>query len=79
MAGIAAAVSGTGAKAFTGSVRLTISQQALTNASVHDFMILEYNDVIGGRAAHTGFGKQADGSPYILELGANWVCWKQTR
>ncbi len=36
-------------------------------------MILEYNDVIGGRALHTEFGKQEDGSPYVIELGANWV------
>ncbi|MCJ1415425.1 hypothetical protein MMC32_001757 [Xylographa parallela] len=47
--------------------------QALTNASVHDFLIVEYNDVIGGRVAHTTFGVKADGSPYTVELGANWV------
>ncbi|MCJ1321281.1 hypothetical protein MMC15_006625 [Xylographa vitiligo] len=47
--------------------------QALTNASVHDFLIVEYNDVIGGRVAHTTFGAKADGSPYTVELGANWV------
>ncbi|KAJ3499699.1 hypothetical protein NLG97_g150 [Lecanicillium saksenae] len=47
--------------------------QALTNNSITDFMILEYNDKIGGRALHTNFGKQEDGSPYVLELGANWI------
>ncbi|RCI12224.1 hypothetical protein L249_0157 [Ophiocordyceps polyrhachis-furcata BCC 54312] len=41
--------------------------QALTNASVHDFVILEYQDRIGGRAWHTQFGG------HTVELGANWV------
>lgn len=22
---------------------------------------------------HQNFGKQADGSPYVLEMGANWI------
>jgi polyamine oxidase len=45
----------------------------LTNASVDDFLILEYNNDIGGRVAHTNFGRKKDGSPYVVELGANWV------
>ena len=36
-------------------------------------MIVEYRDVIGGRVAHTDFGKQSNGKPYVIELGANWV------
>ncbi|ATY62384.1 flavin containing polyamine [Cordyceps militaris] len=47
--------------------------QALVNNSITDFMILEYNDRIGGRAQHANFGKQKDGSPYVIELGANWI------
>lgn len=34
---------------------------------------MEYNGQVGGRAYHTDFGKQADGSPYVIELGANWI------
>ena len=48
--------------------------QALSNASVHDFMILEYRDRIGGRAWHEPFGKDKDGKPYTIEMGCNWVC-----
>lgn len=47
--------------------------QALSNASVTDFLIIEYNNDIGGRVAHTAFGRKLDGSSYIFELGANWV------
>ena len=46
-------------------------QQALSNASVTDFLIVEYNSVIGGRVAHTKFG--AKNQSYTVELGANWV------
>jgi polyamine oxidase len=35
---------------------------------------VEYQDHIGGRALHTNFGKKNDGSPYVVELGCNWVC-----
>ena len=27
---------------------------------------------MGGRVAPTTFGKKPDGSPYVIELGANW-------
>ena len=37
-------------------------------------MILEYRDTIGGRAWNKPFGKNKDGKPYIIEMGANWVC-----
>lgn len=49
------------------------SQQAISNASVSDFLIVEYNSEIGGRVRHTEFGKDPDGKPYTVELGANWV------
>jgi polyamine oxidase len=49
-------------------------QQALSNASVHDFLILEYNKEIGGRVAHTTFGNSSAAKAYTIELGANWVC-----
>lgn len=45
----------------------------MSNASIHDFVILEYRDTIGGRAWHTDFGKDENGDPYVVELGANWV------
>lgn len=47
--------------------------QALANASLTDFIIVDRNDYIGGRVAHTNFGARPDGSPYVVELGANWV------
>lgn len=47
--------------------------QALSNASVTDFLIVERNDYLGGRVAHTTFGKKADNTSYTVELGANWV------
>lgn len=47
--------------------------QALSNASVTDFLIVERQDHIGGRVSHTSFGYQEDGSPYTVELGANWI------
>lgn len=48
-------------------------QQALANQSVTDFLILEYNNGIGGRMRNTKFGSDADGNPYTIELGANWI------
>ncbi|KAL5363028.1 amine oxidase [Aspergillus floccosus] len=47
--------------------------QALTNASVTDFLILEYRDTLGGRMWHTDFGKDENGDPFTIEFGANWV------
>lgn len=47
--------------------------QALANASLTDFVIVERNDYIGGRVSHTNFGTKADGSPWVVELGANWI------
>ncbi|KAJ2968877.1 hypothetical protein NQ176_g8960 [Zarea fungicola] len=87
LAGLAAPAAGLVAKNGTGQGTCTkttvailgggmagiAAAQALTNNSITDFIILEYNDKIGGRAIHTNFGKQADGSPYVIELGANWI------
>ncbi|KAJ6079610.1 hypothetical protein N7467_009363 [Penicillium canescens] len=56
-----------------GGVAGITAAQTLSNASVHDFAILEYRDTIGGRAWHKPFGKDKDGKPYIIEMGANWV------
>lgn len=47
--------------------------QALSNQSVTDFVILEYNNGIGGRMRNTKFGSDANGNPYTIELGANWI------
>ncbi|KAH7034222.1 hypothetical protein B0J12DRAFT_703604 [Macrophomina phaseolina] len=47
--------------------------QALSNQSITDFLIIDRNDYVGGRVAHTTFGRKADGSPYVVELGANWI------
>ncbi|KID75709.1 Polyamine oxidase 1 [Metarhizium brunneum] len=47
--------------------------QALSNNSITDFVIIEYNDRVGGRATQTNFGKKEDGSPYVVELGPNWI------
>jgi polyamine oxidase len=47
--------------------------QALSNASMTDFLIVDVNSYVGGRVAHTTFGKDPYGNPYTVELGANWV------
>ncbi|KAH8686438.1 putative flavin-containing polyamine oxidase [Ilyonectria robusta] len=47
--------------------------QALSNSSISDFIIVERNDYVGGRVKHTSFGSKPDGSPYLVELGANWI------
>ncbi|QUC20914.1 uncharacterized protein UV8b_05155 [Ustilaginoidea virens] len=47
--------------------------RALSNSSVSDFVIIEYNDRVGGRVTQTNFGRKKDGSPYVVELGANWI------
>ncbi|KAI0016095.1 amine oxidase [Xylariomycetidae sp. FL0641] len=52
--------------------------QALSNASVTDFVVVERNGYVGGRVAHAEFGRAAasgggGGAPYVVELGANWV------
>ena len=40
---------------------------------MNDFLLIEYNGRVGGRVAHTTFGKKVDGTPYTIERGANWV------
>lgn len=57
----------------SGRDKLTPVQQALSNSSITDFVIIEYQDRLGGRMTQTDFGKKKDGSPYVVELGANWV------
>lgn len=47
--------------------------QTLHNASISDFLIVEYNGALGGRVTHTTFGNDSSGNPYVVELGANWV------
>ncbi|KAG5659774.1 hypothetical protein KAF25_002333 [Fusarium avenaceum] len=47
--------------------------QNLTDAGIKDFVIVEHNDYIGGRLRKQSFGKNAEGKPYTIELGANWV------
>ncbi|OKL60715.1 hypothetical protein UA08_03983 [Talaromyces atroroseus] len=47
--------------------------QSLSNNSMHDFIILEYNSDIGGRLRHTTFGQAVDGNPRTIEVGANWI------
>lgn len=47
--------------------------QMLHNNSISDFLIVEYNADIGGRVAHTTFGMDSTGKPYVVELSANWV------
>ncbi|KAE8379358.1 flavin-containing amine oxidoreductase-domain containing protein [Aspergillus bertholletiae] len=44
----------------------------LSNASIHDFAILEYRNTIGGRVWSTDFGQDKHGEPYVIEFGANW-------
>ncbi|KAJ5949632.1 hypothetical protein N7454_001216 [Penicillium verhagenii] len=57
-----------------GGIAGITAAQALSNASVHDFAILEYRDTIGGRAWHKPFGRDPKtGEPYTIEMGANWV------
>jgi hypothetical protein len=58
---------------YLSSLATNCSQQALSNASVHDFLIVEYNGEIGGRVAHTTFGNSSAAKAYTIELGANWV------
>lgn len=38
-----------------------------------DFLILEYQDHIGGRMKNVEFGSDKDGNPYTVEFGANWI------
>lgn len=47
--------------------------QSLSNASVTDFIIVDVNPYIGGRVKSAKFGKDSNGNPYTVELGANWV------
>lgn len=48
-------------------------QQGLANQSITDFVIVEYQDDIGGRVHNQPFGKGPDGKPLLIEFGANWA------
>lgn len=47
--------------------------QELSQNGVDDFVIIEYQDRIGGRMHDVKFGQGPDGVPYKVEAGANWV------
>jgi polyamine oxidase len=50
-----------------------IAGQTLTNQGVEDFVIVEYQDEIGGRVHHAEFGQDDNGQPLVVEFGANWA------
>lgn len=52
---------------------LTQTKQTLYNESITDFLIVEYQDRIGGRMREVNFGTRPDGGQYVVEAGANWV------
>ncbi|KAF2032882.1 amine oxidase [Setomelanomma holmii] len=56
-----------------GGIAGVTAAQALANQSVTNFLILEYNDDIGGRVHNTKLGSDENGKPYTVELGANWI------
>lgn len=56
-----------------GGVAGITAAQALANQSISDFLIVEYQGDIGGRMHNTKFGADANGKPYTVELGANWI------
>ncbi|POS80282.1 N1-acetylpolyamine oxidase [Diaporthe helianthi] len=47
--------------------------QSLSNSSVTDFVIVEYQADIGGRVHHANFSQGADGNPLVVEYGASSV------
>ncbi|KAI0126898.1 putative flavin-containing polyamine oxidase [Xylariales sp. AK1849] len=50
-----------------------IAAQALANQSIDDFLIIELQGEIGGRVHHATFGQGPDGTPLLIEYGANWA------
>lgn len=48
-------------------------QQALSNNSIENFVIVEYQGQIGGRVHNEPFGQNTDGNPIQVEYGANWA------
>ncbi|KAH8716750.1 polyamine oxidase-like protein [Phaeosphaeriaceae sp. PMI808] len=63
----------TGVAIIGGGVAGVTAAQALANQSITDFLILEYNNDIGGRMRSAQFGSDDTGNPYTVELGANWI------
>jgi len=56
-------------------------QKSLSDNGIDDFLLVEYQDRIGGRMHDVSFGSGPQGHSYIVEAGANWVgfwraCWK---
>ncbi|KAF2464918.1 putative flavin-containing polyamine oxidase [Lindgomyces ingoldianus] len=47
--------------------------KTLNGNGISDFIIVEYNDYVGGRVLPAKFGKGVDWKPYTIEQGANWV------
>lgn len=48
-------------------------QKSLSDNGIDDFLLVEYQDRIGGRMHDVSFGSGPDGHPYTVEAGANWV------
>ncbi|PLB39853.1 amine oxidase [Aspergillus candidus] len=47
--------------------------KSLSDNGVDDFLLVEYQDRIGGRMHDVPFGSGPHGHPYVVEAGANWV------
>ncbi|KAJ5393288.1 uncharacterized protein N7487_010929 [Penicillium crustosum] len=47
--------------------------KSLSDNGIDDFLLVEYQDRIGGRMHDVSFGSGPDGHPYTVEAGANWV------
>lgn len=63
----------TKAAVLGGGIAGITAAQTLSSELIDDFVIIEHNDYIGGHVRHTSFGESPDGSPYTVELGANWI------
>ena len=61
-----------------GGIAGVTAAHTLVDNAITDFVIVEYNGDLGGRVAHTTFGEEPDGTPYVVELGANWAQGLQT-
>lgn len=57
----------------TYSILTGAQQKSLSDNGIDDFLLVEYQDRIGGRMHDVGFGSGPDGYPYVVEAGANWV------
>lgn len=57
----------------THSMLINALQKTLSDSGIDDFLLVEYQDRIGGRMHDVRFGNGSQGNPYIVEAGANWV------